>query len=713
MLRRTFLMLMAFALITGGLSSCWDGSTPPPPPTQTPVPGRAEEVAEAFLAAWERNDYELMYGLLTPSSQATITRDSLMHTYQAVAAEATITRVQAQLRAALQEGEQAHVAYAVTMDTALFGPLNVENEMTLRYEDGRWGVDWSPQLIFRELTAGNLVHLTPRAPPRANIYDRNGLGLAVAGTMVTVGVVPGQIEDEGNLLAELSRVLGSDPAAIQAKYAGARADWFVPIADISGEQSQAHYATLSAIPGVAFREKSVRVYNEGGIAPHAVGYLGAIPAEELSDWQALGYSGDELVGRSGLERWGEPYLAGERGGTLSVVTPQGEVVAVLKDRPAAASRSVYSTLDREFQRQVENLLGQRTGAVVVMDPRNGQVLALASYPRFDPNLFVGGISDDSWQALINDSGRPLINRAIQGTYPPGSVFKIVTLAAAMEGLGLTRQFTFNCTGLWTGLGPEWTKPCWLSTGHGVIDPVAALTASCDYSFYEMGLLLDGMNQLLLPDYARAFGLGDLSGLEGFAESPGLVPDNDWKLQTLGEGWASGDSVNLSIGQGYLLVTPLQVARLTAAVANGGILYRPQLALKVAAGPDSPELIVEPEVMGHLPISENTLAAIQEGLAGVTTSRRGTATDVFVGFPISVAGKTGTAQVAELESEQQGTEPHSWFAAYAPVDDPQVVVVAIVEHAGEGSRTAAPLVRQVLAAYFGIEDIPAGVQGPGD
>lgn len=711
MLRRTFLMLMAFALVAGGLSSCRDGNTPLPSPTPTPVPGRAEEVAEAFLMAWERNDYGLMYGLLTPTSQATITQDGFAHTYQAVAAEATITSVQAQLRAALQEGEQAQVAYAVTMDTALLGPLDVENEMTLRYEGGRWGVVWSPQLIFRQLTAGNLVHLTPRAPPRASIYDRNGLGLAVGGKIVTVGVVPGQIEDEDALLAELSRVLSLAPQAIQAKYAGARPDWFVPIADISVEQSQAHYATLSAIPGVAFREKTVRAYN--GIAPHAVGYLGAIPAEELSDWQALGYSGDELVGRSGLERWGEPYLAGGRGGTLSVVTPQGSVVAVLKDRPAVASRSVYSTLDREFQQKVEELLGQRPGAVVVMDPHNGQVLAMASYPRFDPNVFVGGISNENWQALTNDPGRPLLNRAIQGTYPPGSVFKIVTLAAAIEGLGLTRQFTFNCTGLWSGLGPQWIKPCWLRTGHGVIDPVAALTASCDYSFYEMGLLLDGMDPLLMPDYARAFGLGELTGLKGFAESPGLVGDNDWKLRTLGEGWASGDSVNLSIGQGYLLVTPLQVARLMAAVANGGTLYRLQLALKVAAGPDAPELIVEPEVMGHLPISENTLAAIQEGLAGVTTSRRGTATHVFVGFPISVAGKTGTAQVAELETEEEGTDPHSWFAAYAPVDDPQIVVVAVVEHAGEGSRTAAPLVRQVLAAYFGIEDTPSEVQGQGD
>lgn len=711
MLKRVLPVIVTLALITGGLSACRDDSTPPPTPTPTSVPGRAEEVAEAFLQAWERGDYALMYGLLAPASQTTITQEGFTHTYQAVAAEATITRIQTQLRAALQEGEEAQVAYAVVMDTALLGSLNVENGMMLRYEGGRWGVVWSPQLIFPQLSPGNLVTLTPRSPPRANIYDRNGLGLAVEGKMVTVGVVPGRIEDETALLTTLSQVLGLAPEAIKAKYATSPEDWFVPIADISVEQSQAHYATLSAIPGVDFREKTVRAYN--GIAPHAVGYLGAIPAEELPAWQALGYAGDELVGRSGLERWGEPYLAGGRGGTLSVVTSAGQLVAVLKDQPATASRSIYSTLDREFQRQVEELLGQRPGAVVVMDPRNGQVLAMASYPRFDPNVFVGGISNEAWQALLNDPGRPLLNRAIQGTYPPGSVFKIVTLAAAIEGLGLTRQFTFNCTGWWTGLGPEWGKPCWLRSGHGVIDPVEALTASCDYSFYEMGLLLHGMDPLLLPDYARAFGLGALTGLEGFAESPGLVPDNDWKLQTLGEGWAPGDSVNLSIGQGYLLVTPLQIARMMAAVANGGTLYRPQLVLKVAAGPDSPELLVEPEAMGQLPVSAETLAAIREGLAGVTTSPRGTATHVFAGFPISVAGKTGTAQVAELESEQEGTEPHSWFAAYAPVADPQVVVVAVVEHAGEGSRTAAPLVRQVLAAYFGIEDAPSTVEGQGD
>jgi len=674
-----------------------------PTASPTPVLPGLEEVALDFLKSWERTDYESMYALLSPSAQAKITQAEFVQYYHDVAAEVTMTALETQLVSLLQDGPQGQAAYRLIMDTVLVGRIETDNIMALSYVDGRWRVSWSPGLIFRELEGGNILRMFRYAPSRGNIYDRYGTGLAVEDQAVTVGIVPGQIEDEDRLLAELSWVLGLEAATIKEKYALARPDWYVPIGDLSFDASQAHYNALTSLPGVVLRDRWVRAYRHGGLAAHVLGYMGRIEQGEQAEWVAKGYSGDELVGKAGLERWGEPYLAGQRGGTLVVLTPGGRQLTTIKEQPAVQSRSIYTTLDRKLQQVAEVTLGDERGAIVALDPNTGQILAMASRPTFDSNMFITGINSDQWQVLISDASRPLVNRATQGTYPPGSVFKIVTMAAALEEGGFTPGSIFNCPGTWDGLGKDWLKTCWLKRGHGEVNLVQALTVSCDVTFYELGKGLYEVDPTLLPRYARLFGLGAPIGLETVEEVPGLVPDHDWKIAELGEAWFVGDSVNLAIGQGYLLVTPLQVVTMLAAVGNGGTLYHPQVVLKVSASSEEPEEVFEPQELGQLPFEVETLSAIQEGLLGAATSPGGTAYHAFEGMEVAVAGKTGTA-------ENPDGDPHAWFAGYAPADAPQIAVVVLVENGGEGSQVAAPLFRQVVEAFFELQQ-PEGTPSP--
>ena len=689
--------------VASGCSSPLLRPTPTAEPVPTPDLPPSDEAAFAFLQAWERGDHAAMYSLLSPTAQEQVAEDLFIETYLQVAEEATLLGVETQVLAAYQPDTYAEVTFAVTFRTALVGEFQVQNQMPLAYEEDRWGVDWSPALILPQLSDETYVQLTTWAPSRGNIYDRNGLGLAVQGDLVEVGVIPGDIEDEAALLGQLSGILGESPADLRERYAGAQPDWYVPLGQVSPELAQLQFEALSATPGVEMRESWTRSYREEIVAPHTVGVVGPIPSEEVEQWRTQGYSGDEMVGQMGLERWGEPHLAGQRGGRLEIFTNKGQLVAVLAEKPSRESSSLYTTFDREFQKKVQDILGQKLGAIAVLEAKTGRVLALATYPNFDPNPFATGISAWQWQNLQADARRPLVNRATQGTYPPGSVFKIVTMSAGMEEGGLGAASSFLCRGTWTGLGPQWPKTCWLRSGHGNIPLNKALTVSCDITFYQVGLMLNGLDQEVLPDYARRFGFGTRTGIE-VEDEAGLVPDPAWKIQTKGEGWAPGDTVNLAIGQGELLVSPLQVAAMLAAVGNGGTLYRPQVVEMIADDPNNPEWTFEPVEVAQLPIGTGNLAVIQDSLHEVTSASYGTAFRPFQGLEVSVAGKTGTA-----ESGQQN--PHAWFAGYAPAQDPEIAIAVIVEHSGEGSVHAAPLFRQVLEAYFGIEQAPDSTPEP--
>ena len=711
---------LLLALLALPIASCQPNPTPTVAvPTATATltaavlpSSPAHETAAAYLDAWSARDYAAMHALCSDASQASTSLQDFVTMYDRVAQRSTLIAVRPTLHAVLQEGDRARAAFSVEFETSFVGTFSDQNELPLVWDGHRWGVDWSRKVILSPLEGDNTLNMQSRVPVRANIYDVQGKGLAVKGDLVTVGVVPGEIEDEPALLSRLTVVLQMSQTAIKAKYEGQPANWFIPIADITVDESRQHYDFLSKAAGITLRPKSVRVYTTPVVAPHVVGFLSGIPAEELDAWRAQGYSGDELVGRTGIEAWGEPYLAGQRGGVLTVITPQGQVVTTLARREAIPARSVYLTFEHAFQQQVEELLGERRGSIVVLDVHTGRVLALATWPRFDPNVFAEGIDPLAWSTLVNDPGRPLLNRPIQGQYLPGSSFKIITMGTIMERGGVPPTKTYTCPGVWNKLGLPMT--CWLKSGHGTIDLVTALTASCNVTFFQVGYDLSFIERDALANYAREFGLGAPTGLgrvpdgdwDPLGEAGGLVPSDAWKRQVYGDGWSTGDTVNLAIGQGFLLVTPLQMARMIAAVANGGTLYRPQIVSKVASAADQPEIVFEPDRVGRLPLTDATLQAIRTGLEGVTTSPRGTATHRFVDFPYAVAGKTGTAQ-------NEGELPHAWFVGYLPAGDPEIAIVAMLENIGEGSTYAAPLFRLVAAAYYGVEQEILEVEGQGD
>ncbi|MFW6115452.1 MAG: penicillin-binding protein 2 [Chloroflexota bacterium] len=672
--------------------------TPTDEPTPTPVPTTPEAFAAAFLEGWESGQYATMYALLSPESQAAISAGAFTQRYQNALTSASVMTVTTRLKSVLREGEQATAEFDVTLETALFGTLTADNTMSLRLHSRTWRVDWDAGLIWPELAADHYFRTNHRIPLRADIYDQNGLGLATQGTVVTVGVIPGQIADEPALLEILSSVTGLATDVIRSRYASANPDWKVPIADIPAHVSVEQNEALASLPGLYREEKQGRTYPYGEVTGHVVGWVAPMPVESLTAYQRKGYRGDETVGVAGLEGWGEEILAGQHGGTLFVVTGAGETVAEVSQRSAVPGRSIYTTLDRGFQEQVQQILGDRKGAIAVLDVDSGAMRALVSGPGFDPNVLVGPVAAEARTQVLTDPRHPLFNRATQGVYPTGSVFKIVTMSAGMEAAGLDPlASTFHCPGYWDGLGVGARKYCWKAAGHGQINLQDGLTASCNVTFYNVGKTLHELDPEILPQFGTAFGLGQPTGLEGLVEEEGLMPRPEWKRTALNEAWYPGDTVNLAIGQGYMRATPLQVAGMMSAVANGGTLYRPFIVQRIEGNEQHDEEVTERQAVRTLPVSAEHLAALQEGLLGVTSSTTiGTASHRFSGLEIPVAGKTGTA-----EAGAAGTAPHSWFAAYAPADNPEIALAVMVENAGEGSTVAAPLARQVIEAYFGL------------
>jgi len=688
---RLSLLLTLLVLVAG----CSAPSTPTPAPTPTPVVF-AEDTARAFLKAWSESDYNAMYSMLAPSRQETITADQFVSRYKAIATEATIRSVKTIVNSVHEEGNEAEVKYSVVMETYAAGTLQHDNTMSLRRDaDGRnrWGVLWNAGLIFPQLSAGGSVHFYPLVPARADIFDRKGRPLTRPQTLTVVEVVPMEMTNENAVLNTLARIFNLQPAAIKAMYTKFPGDWRTPIGTLTVDQVKANLDALNQ-PGIRTdTTKDLRTYPRGQLAAHVIGYVGQISAEELERLQVKGYREGDIIGKSGLELWGESYLAGQRGGRLAILSPSGAITATLANIPAKPSQNIYTTLDIDVQEIVENALGARAGAVVVMDVSNGNILAMASHPTWDPNRLSQRMTVADFRALLNDPGDPLVNRAAQGAFPPGSVFKIVAYAAAVEKGVYSPNSVFNDPGFWDGLGQTYRKHCWTypitGKGHGNISLFNALVQSCDVTFYQVGQKLDQTDRNLMPSFARAFGLGSETGSE-LPESPGIVPDPNAGV------WRPGDPINMVIGQGNMLTSPLQIADMMAAIANGGTLYKPHVVARATSLAEGTEKVFQPEVRGKLPASAATLASIREALKRVTTDKDGTAYTAFKGSKIISAGKTGTAEVLK------SGEPHSWFAGYAPADNPKIAVVVIAEHGGEGSKTAAPIFREIVEKYFALK-----------
>lgn len=733
---RSTLRLLAFGASLLLLVACGETEIVPPPlqdsyteatltplptvteePLATSVPDRAEGIGLAFFRAWEGRDYLGMYSLLSPQSQALVDSRTFVDYYEEMMEIATVQSIHAQPLSARQESERAELSARVTMETTAVGTISRDHMVEMVFSDNRWGIVWDESLILPELEGGNRLYMEHRIPARANIYDVNGQALAYQGSVITLGIIPGLIEDEVGLLDTLSPLLDKTPDEIRFLYASSLPDWYVSIGDITGEVMQENFTVLEPYigKGLVTDDRLSRLYADGGIAPHIIGYTAYIPAEEVANYKELGYRGDEQVGVAGVEKWGEPYLSGKRGGTLTVVGPNGEYIATVAESDPKQARSVYTTIDIDLQRGVEEALAEaiethplaEKGSIVVLDTQTGAIRAIASYPDYSLTIFdsLRVDADVALGQVLNDPRRPLLNRVTQGEYPAGSTFKIITFTAAMNSGIYTPASRYTSTGAWNRLGDAFIKYDWREGGHGTISLKQALVVSCNSCFYDVGFELDKVDPFLIPVTARQFGLDAPTGIVGAIENDGLIPDPDWKLANIGEGWVPGDSVNMAIGQGFVQVTPLQMARIIAAIANGGTLYRPSVIDRIGAGGGAPEEVWPVEAQGEIPLADDDLQAIREALRDVASGAWGTAAYQFVGLDVPVAGKTGTAETVVSES-------HAWFDGYAPaepytladgtvIEEPEIAIVVMIENAGEGSEVAAPIFRRVVELYYGL------------
>jgi len=677
-------------------------ATPLPSPQVLVTPAPDPELAAgSFLGAWQRGDYDAMYAGLSTLSRDAMTVDAFRERYQKVAAAATLSGLDYQTHGARVSTQTAEVSMSLTLHTAVVGDLVRQISMPLRLEQGEWKVAWDETLILPELRGGNTLMMEQTLPARGNIYDRNGKALAYETDSTAMGVVPGQITDEPRLLEELSSLLNVHPQVIHSLYADALPDWYVPLGIASLDEVKNRYEILASLGGLQMRTSHSRYYYGGGSASHVVGFISQVPEEQLQAYQARGYRGDEKVGVMGVEAWGEPFLAGKHGGRLLVVAPTGQVVATLAESPLQPAAAIYTTLDRDVQTKVERFgLGAFSGAIVLLQRDTGEVLAMVSSPGFDSNLFDPGNYNSEFlrPKIFSDPRIPLLNRATQGQYPLGSVFKIVTLSAALESGYYTADTTYRCSGYFREVPgvvlTDWTVS-WGRPPHGVIDLTHGLIQSCDPFFWHIGLDLYTKDQWLVPNMSRGFGLGKATGLDVLPEEAGLIPDPAWKKEALGEDWLAGDALNMAIGQGRVLVTPLQVADFVAGVGNGGTLYRPQLIHHIQPPIGDPLYTFTPETRGHLPLSAENLATVQQAMQGVVSDPNGTARFRFLDLQVRLAGKTGTAE------DPRGA-PHAWFAGYTydnRPDKPDIAMVVIAENQGEGSQIAAPIFRRVLEIYF--------------
>jgi len=550
---------------------------------------------------------------------------------------------------------------------------------------------WQVQIVqgdyFLRLSEENRLRVTSIAAPRGLIVDRRGRPVVVNRPAFTVSLLPMEMRKPKQEVAVVARLLGLDPTEVERKIAEGRDRPFAPVRvrrDVPKEVVAAIEESRMDLPGVIVEVEPVRHYPYHDLAAHLLGYLGEVSDRELRTLRNQGYESGELIGKDGVERTYGRYLRGRNGVIQAEVDAQGRPLRTLGTVPAVPGDTVVLGLDLDVQQAAEAALGDRLGTVVAMDPRTGAIVAFVSHPAFDPNLFSAGITTAAWNSLLHDPHQPLVNRALTGGYPTGSVFKIVTASAALD-LGLVSpQTRFYCPGFYNLGGHIFHD----HEAHGNLNFLDAIAQSCNVVFWTVSRPVGPAH---LAEYARKYGLGEVTGIDLPQESPGVIPDPDWKARTYRQPWYAGDTLNAAVGQGYVLATPLQVARMIAAVANGGELVTPHAVTEIRAPNGGKLLHVSPPPAGRVRVSAQTMAVLQTGLAAVVS--RGTASSIQIPG-LTVAGKTGTA-------ESPHGKPYAWFAGYAPADAPRLAVVAMVENAGYGAEFAAPIVRRVLEVAFGL------------
>jgi penicillin-binding protein 2 len=562
---------------------------------------------------------------------------------------------------------------------------------------------------YRRLSEINSIRLHDIDAPRGLVFDRHGHMLVDNRPSFSLHIVLKDAKRLDETLDKLGRLMDETAADLKQRIKKSkRRGAYMPIL-LKEDIGRDLLATIEVhkfdLPGVVVSVSPRRHYLYEKTAAHLLGYVGEISAEELNSTSYAGLKGGDFIGKFGIEKAYEKVLRGNRGGRQVEVNATGQVVSVLNTVPALAGRNITLTIDQELQQTAEQLFEGKAGAAVAIDPTNGEVLAMVSSPTFDPNWFVSGMSREQWKSLIGNPFRPLENKAIQAEYPPASTYKIVTALAGLQEGVINADTTMFCPGHYQ-FGNRVYR-CWKRGGQGEVNVVKALAESCDVFFYQVG---EALGVDVLARYARACGLGELAGIHLDREAKGLVPTKAWKKKRLGESWQGGETLSVAIGQGFNLVTPMQMAVLAAAVGNGGTTCRPRLikSIQSAEGAQDEDLPVSQlEVPGKIPVSPEILSLVRRGLWEVVNQPRGTAYRARL-KQIEFSGKTGTAQVVgrsavegiDEDKVKEMHKDHAWFVAYAPSEAPRIAVAVIVEHGEHGSSTAAPIASQLIAVHLG-------------
>jgi penicillin-binding protein 2 len=548
----------------------------------------------------------------------------------------------------------------------------------------------------RRLADENRIRIVRRLAPRGTICDRRDRVLASSRPALSVCVVPEELRVAGaaDAAVGLAELLGMSPADLRSALKDVKSAYYEPALlwrDADPEVVARLEENALYLSGVSVVAESARYYPHGPLGAHVLGYVREVSPEELARPEYADYRARDLVGKAGIEKVAQQALRGIDGGDQIEVDARGRRVRTLGTVAPRPGRRVWLTLDLSIQRAAEEALGDRPGAVVAMNPWTGDILALVGRPAYDPNVFAGSLTPDEWSRLTG-SGFPLHNRATSSEYPPGSLFKLITAAAALEAGACDLDSRFYCSGSYS-LG-SWRLRCWKPEGHRDIDFIEGFARSCNVMFATLGRRVGAER---LADMARRFGLGEKCGIDLPQEAAGLVPDAEWKRRQRRERWYPGDTCQMAIGQGDCLATPLQMAREFAVVANKGHLVTPRVIARVEGDGEQQPILRRP-----VGLAPETIAALRAGLEAVVAAG-GTAHSV-ASDRYSMAGKTGTAQAP-------GGPPHAWFAGYAPADQPRLVVVVIVEHGGAGSAVAAPIARRILdAALLPPEEQPPSPEG---
>ncbi len=562
---------------------------------------------------------------------------------------------------------------------------------------------WYLQIIkggyYRGLSESNRIRVIDIRPPRGVLYDRNGIPLAENTPSHVITFTPEDARNSPDVKTRLAEILGLSPEEFEKRLAE---DNRLPSYQPRRVKENASFAEVSeveankdALPGVMVQHELRRYYPYGELAAHLLGYVGKVTPAQSEEAEYVDLPPDFLIGQFGIEKALDPVIRGKPGKKGVEVDAMGRPLRTLYTVEPVPGDDVVLTIDYYAQKAAEDALGDRPGAVVAIEPSTGEVLAMVSKPGFDPNVFSTGPTLDEWKKLTEDELKPLNNRALQGQFPPGSTFKLSMALAGLETGKASPGKTISCSGGWH-FGNR-TFRCWKRVGHGSVNLHKAIVESCDVYFYKLG---DEMGIDNIARYAKYLGLGEKTGIE-LRENPGIMPSTEWKLNARGQPWFPGETLSCSIGQGYVNVTPLQLARMAATITNGGVLHQPHTARAIRLAGNAGWMPLPPVELGRAPVRKSSLQFVMDGMRGVVSEDHGTAHAARSDMA-EIGGKTGTAQVISLEKAKgrgKRFEDHAWFVAVAPMDDPKIAVAVLVEHGGHGGSAAAPVAKSVIEAYL--------------